>query len=151
MADDLEGALDELDRRLRALQAELDEVPIAPPEPEHEPGAARGPEPPRAPAREREPEPAPPPAAADPLEAFGVELRRIASELVAAWERVVAAERGRAAGAQRIVLEAQADLHGLAALERALTASPAVRTVDLRAYAGGHASLLVEVAGNAPR
>jgi len=26
MADDLEGALDELDRRLRALQAELDEL-----------------------------------------------------------------------------------------------------------------------------
>jgi hypothetical protein len=82
-------------------------------------------------------------ARSDPLEQFGVELRRLTVELVAAWERVAAHERGR--GAHRIVLEAQADLHALAALERALAEAPRVRTVELRAYAGGHASLVVDV------
>jgi hypothetical protein len=68
----------------------------------------------------------------------------LAEELVSAWDRVVAHERGR--GAHRIVLEAQADLHALAALERALAEAPRVRTVDLQAYAGGHASLVLDVA-----
>jgi hypothetical protein len=80
----------------------------------------------------------------DPLDAFGTELRRLAAELVAAWDRVVEAER-KGASVHRILLEAQADLHALAALERALSSAPAVRTLDLRAYAGGHASLVVEV------
>ena len=46
----------------------------------------------------------------------------------------------------RILLEALADIHALSALERALTESPRVRTVDLQAYAGGWASLVVDVA-----
>ena len=82
---------------------------------------------------------------ADPLDQFGVELRRLATELVDAWDRVVAHERGGARTRHRIVLEAQADLHALSALERALQASPAIGDVELRAYAGGHASLIVDV------
>ena len=112
---DVEQTLAALEQRLDALQSELHRT-----------------SPPRR-----------PPPAADPLDQFGVELRRLASELVAAWDRVVAHERGR--GAHRIVLEAQADLHALAALERALDEAPRVRTVDLQAYAGGHASLVVDV------
>ena len=45
----------------------------------------------------------------------------------------------------RILMEALADIHALSALERALDASPRVRTVVLQAYAGGWASLLVDV------
>ena len=45
----------------------------------------------------------------------------------------------------RIVMEALADIHALSALERALGESPRVRTVELRAYAGGWASLVVDV------
>jgi hypothetical protein len=45
----------------------------------------------------------------------------------------------------RILLEALADIHALSALERALTESPRVRTVELQAYAGGWASLVVDV------
>lgn len=119
--EDVEATLAGLEARLRALQADL---------------ASAAAPPPRA-----APPPAPTPS--DPLDAFGVELRRLATELVEAWDRVVAHERGR--GAHRIVLEARADLRGLAALERALSAAPAVRTLDLRAYAAGHASLVVEV------
>jgi hypothetical protein len=133
MDDDLEATLGALERRLHALQAELGARPGAsapPPPPSYGPRPSSGPPPSSA-------------AAADPLDQFGIELRRLASELVAAWDRVVAHERGR--GAHRIVLEAQADLHALAALERALAGTPAVRTLDLRAYAGGHASLVIEV------
>ena len=46
----------------------------------------------------------------------------------------------------RILLEALVDIHALSAFERALGESPRVRTVSLRAYAGGWASLLVDVA-----
>ena len=45
----------------------------------------------------------------------------------------------------RILLEALADIHALSALERALTDSRRVRTVELQAYAGGWASLVVDV------
>jgi hypothetical protein len=119
--DDVERTLEGLEARLRTLQADLASAAAAPPPPP----------------------PTPPPAANDPLDQFGVELRRLATELVQAWDRVVEHERGR--GAHRIVLEARADLRGLAALERALSTAPAVRTLDLRAYAAGHASLVVEV------
>ena len=112
---DVEQTLAALEQRLDALQAELQGTSAPPP----------------------------PTPSGDPLDQFGVELRRLASELVAAWDRVVAHERG--GGAHRIVLEAQADLHALSAFERALSEAPRVRTVDLRAYAGGHASLIVDV------
>ena len=139
MADDVEGKLAELEARLAALQAEagLDVPPPAP-----------------APSPPPTPEPPPPPAIApadpvpspdDPLERFGEELRTLAAELVAAYDRVLAHERALARTRHRIVLEAQADVHALAALERALRASPAVHGVELRAYAGGHASLVVDV------
>jgi len=59
-------------------------------------------------------------------------------------DRVLAHER-RTGGGRRVVLEVQADLASLAALERALTASPGVRAVELQAYAGGHASLVVDL------
>ena len=125
MSDDAEQTLSALDARLRALQAEL------------EGGgqilqSSRGQTPPSV-------------AGDDPLERFGVELRRLAAELVDAWDRVAAAERASARTRHRVVLEAQADLHALAALERALSASPQVAAVELRAYAGGHASLIVDV------
>ena len=45
----------------------------------------------------------------------------------------------------RILLEALADIHALSALERALGDSRRVRTVELQAYAGGWASLIVDV------
>ena len=125
MDDDVERTLEALEARLRALQADLATAAAPPPPP-----------PPRAAA------PAPT-EVRDPLDQFGTELRRLATELVAAWDRVVEHERGH--GAHRIVLEARADLRGLAALERALSTAPAVRTLDLRAYAAGHASLVVEV------
>ena len=134
--DDVQRTLADLEARLSALQADL--AGAAP--------AAPSPQPPPAPAPPPEEQPV---AAADPLDQFGVELRRLATELVAAWDRVVEHERG--AGAHRIVLEARADLRALAALERALAAAPAVRTLDLRAYAAGHASLVVEVSGTSPR
>ena len=46
----------------------------------------------------------------------------------------------------RILLEALVDVHALAALEGAVMASPRVRTLELQAYAGGWASLVVDVA-----
>lgn len=45
----------------------------------------------------------------------------------------------------RILLEALADVHALSALERAMMESPRVRTLELQAYAGGWASLVVDV------
>ena len=45
----------------------------------------------------------------------------------------------------RILLEALADVHALSALERAMMESPRVRTLELQAYAGGCASLVVDV------
>ena len=76
---------------------------------------------------------------------FGEELRTLASELVAAYDRVLAHERALARTRHRIVLEAQTDVHALAALEKALRASAHVHAVQLRAYAGGQASLVVDV------
>ena len=111
---------DDLEAKLAALEARLDGL-------ESEAGGARA----------REP--------ADPLEQFGVELRRLATELVAAYDRVLAHERRRPRSQHRLVLEAQADLHALAALERVLRQSPGVGAVELRAYAAGHASLVVDV------
>lgn len=139
MSDDVDDTLSALEARLRELQAELEAVPGRPgapasPDPDPDPDPA-----PASPRRAPEPEPG------DPLDQFGVELRRLAGELVGAWDRVVAHERARPAARHRLLLETQADLHALAALERALCASPDVRDVDLRAYAGGHASLLVDL------
>jgi hypothetical protein len=130
--DEVEATLTALEARLHALQEDLAGAGVPGAGPVRA-GRADG-------AQAR---PAAVAQSADPLEQFGVELRRLATELVAAWERVVAHERRTAP--HRIVLEAQADLHALAALERALAEASAVRTLDLRAYAGGHASLVVEV------
>jgi hypothetical protein len=133
--DDVEDTLAGLEQRLRALQAELDadEEPAPGPRrfaPREEPRAA-APQPHRA----------APPAA--PLERFGAELRR----LVDAWERTMAELRGGEADAAvfrgGVALEARADLAGLCALDAALRAVPAVRSVALRAYAGGAAALEV--------
>ena len=140
MSDDVEAKLAALEARLAALQDEVtgsSAVRDAGPQPQ--------PAPPPAPEQSPEPPPAePPPPPGDPLEQFGVELRRLSHELVAAYDRVLAHER-RAGGGRRVVLEVQADLASLAALERALTASPGVRAVELQAYAGGHASLVVQL------
>ena len=123
MADDVEGKLAALEARLADLQAEAG-VELPAPEPVPAPQA---------------------PLADDPLERFGEELRTLASALVAAYDRVLAHERALARTRHRIVLEAQTDVHALAALERALRASAHVHSVQLRAYAGGHASLVVDV------
>jgi hypothetical protein len=130
MADDVEGKLAALEARLAALQAEAG-VELPPPGPV-------------AAAQESAPPPQAP-LADDPLERFGEELRTLAAELVAAYDRVLAHERALARTRHRIVLEAQTDVHALAALERALRASAHVHSVQLRAYAGGHASLVVDV------
>ena len=126
MADDVETTLAGLERRLRALQAELDD-----PEPELEP----------------EPEeavsvPVRPPVPADPLEAFGSDLRR----LVSSFDRMLAELRGppTAAGyvfTGDVAIDAIVDFEGLCALGRALTGVDGVRSVDLRAYAGGRAAI----------
>jgi hypothetical protein len=147
MSDDVEAKLAALEARLAELEAEAAGTPA--PEPAPAPEAAPPREPPPVPAP---PPPAPAPAPprpappADHLEQFGVELRRLSHELVAAYDRVLAHERRTERGRHRVVLEVQADLAGLAALERALAASPAVRAVELQAYAGGHASLVVDLA-----
>ena len=144
VTDDVEETLASLEQRLRALQAELDEddEPTAPPaDPRRFP---REPTP--------EPEPAPQARAAalppsDALDRFGAELRR----LVTVWERTAAELRGEAADATTfrggVALEARADLAGLCALDRALRDVPAVRSVSLRAYAGGAAALEVALEG----
>ena len=130
MTDDVEETLASLEQRLRALQAELDE--------EDEPEAP--PAEPRRFPREPAPEPPPPP---DALDRFGAELRR----LIAVWERTASELRGDTADATTfrggVALEARADLAGLCALDRALREVPAVRSVSLRAYAGGAAALEV--------
>jgi hypothetical protein len=142
MSDDVEAKLAALEARLAELEAEAGGVP-PPREPAPPREATPPPRPPPAPGPA-----APPPAPsreADHLEQFGVELRRLSHELVAAYDRVLAHERQTARGRHRVVLETQADLEALAALERALTASPAVRAVELQSYAGGRASLVVDL------
>lgn len=114
--DDVDDALARLERQLDALQAELHAAPARPAEA--------------------------PPRAASPMEQFGVELRRLSHELVAAYDRVLEHERRRTP--RRIALESDADLHALAELERALAHSPNVTDVALRAYAQGRAQLTVE-------
>jgi hypothetical protein len=143
MSDDVEAKLEALEARLAELEAEAAGTPAPEPAPApaDDPPRAATPPPPAAPPAP--PRPAPP---ADHLEQFGVELRRLSHELVAAYDRVLAHERRTERGRHRMVLEVQADLAGLAALERALAASPAVRAVELQAYAGGHASLVVDLA-----
>jgi hypothetical protein len=93
MTDDLDARLAALERRLDGLQREL------------------GGEPERAAA------PGPP----DPLDVFGAELRRLAAELVAAYDRVLAHERGAVRSRHRILVAARADPAALADLRRALT------------------------------
>jgi hypothetical protein len=141
MPDDVESALEGLERRLRALQLELD-AEAAAEEPPLAPVAAPAREP--APARERR-APAPAPAGLDPLEHFGEELHRATAALLAAWERAVAGVRGDGGEGTlfsgTVAVEAEADLRALCALENALTRVPAVAAVGLRAYAGGHAAL----------
>jgi hypothetical protein len=137
--DDLEATLNALEDRLRGLQAEFGRTSG----PATAPVTGSGPL----------PEGSDPSASAshdvrsavDPLDQFGVELRRLASELVDAWDRVAAHERAAARTRHRLVLETQADVHALAALERALASAPGVRDLELRAYAGGHASLVVDL------
>jgi hypothetical protein len=134
VSDDVERTLADLEARLRTLQAQLD------PGRAEEQRVEERPEP--APARAERFEP----LAADPLDQFGDELRRVAHELVGAYDRVLARSRGRGRERRhRIVLEAETDIHGLAALARALEAAPGVASVELGAYAGGHASLVVEL------
>ena len=163
MSEDVEAKLARLEARLSELQAEAGgEVPPgeppapaprppAPPPPAPSPPAPSqaAPPPPPPPASAPAPAPAPerePPSEPDHLEQFGLELRRLSHDLVAAYDRVLAHERRGGRGAQRVVLEVQADLRALAALERALDASPGVKAVELQAYAGGHASLVVDLA-----
>ena len=147
MTDDVEETLASLEQRLRALQAELDaegEIEAAPLEP-----AALGPPPLDVPRFPRAPgtPPAPPSGEGDPLDRFGVELRR----LVTLWDRTAAELRGGGADATLfhggVALEARGDLPGLCALDRALRGVPGVSSVTLRAYAGGAAALEVALEG----
>lgn len=154
MTDEVEATLASLERRLRALQSELDadDAPAAewraPAEPLRvEEPPLRVEEPPlrpEEPLREEPPPPVPPPAAAvDALDRFGAELRR----LVDAWERTVADLRGNSAEQLvfrgGVALEAQGELRDLCTLEAALRRIPGVASVALRAYAGGAAALEV--------
>jgi hypothetical protein len=117
--DDLDATLDGLERRLAALQAELD-------------------------APERAPVAMPAAGAGDPLQAFGEHLRAAVAELVEAWDRASAQAGGGAATtsfAEELALEVHTDLAGLCALCVALRAVEGVAALDLRAYAGGHAAI----------
>jgi hypothetical protein len=67
------------------------------------------------------------------------------SSTPASADRECAIARSDPSLGHRILLEALVDIHALSAFERALVESPRVRTVALRAYAGGWASLLVDV------
>jgi hypothetical protein len=153
MSDDVEAKLAALEARLAELEAEAGgtarEAEPPPPPRRAEPRSAPppAPPPPRPPRPRSRPAPPPPEPEPEPdhLEQFGLELRRLSHELVAAYDRVLAHERRAGRAQHRVVLEVQADLTALAALERALTASPGVRAVELRAYAGGHASLVVDL------
>jgi hypothetical protein len=102
MTDDVDARLAALERRLDGLQHELG----------GERPRARPAAPPAAPQSGRAP---------DPLDAFGTELRRLAAELVAAYDRVLAHERGAVRSRHRILLAARADPAALAELQRALT------------------------------
>lgn len=145
MTDDVETMLAGLEQRLRALQAELDaeeEAPAAP-----APRPAQGAQQPSVAA----PPPPPPPAASastggspalDALDRFGDDLRRVARELVASYDRALADAHGLPAGEgilfrDEVALDATADLRGLCALGEALPRIRGVAHADLRAYAGG--------------
>jgi hypothetical protein len=65
--------------------------------------------------------------------------------LLSSTPRASESAKARSDPSFRILVEALADIHALSALERALTESPRVRTVELQAYAGGWASLVVDV------
>ena len=65
---------------------------------------------------------------------------------MASYDRVIASARGLAGGEgilfrDEVALDARVDLRGLCALDEALAAIPGVASVELRAYAGGHAAL----------
>ena len=136
MEDDVESTLAGLERRLRALQSELDEeraepVPAVPAAPDAPPA------------------PAPAPAAVeDALAHFDAALQRATRELSTAWDQALAAARGAGEGGivrGEVALEARVTLAGLCELHRALTAIPEVGEITLRAYAGGHAALDLDV------
>lgn len=136
--EDVEGTLADLERRLRALQAELAAHEDAPAPATHEDAPA--------PAGESSPgavtpTPAPP---AGPLDRFADELRSTTARLVASYDRARDAARGAADAdlfSDDVALEARADLPALCALASALASIDGVHGVDLRAYAGGHAAL----------
>jgi hypothetical protein len=138
MTDDVESTLETLERRLRALQAELDEAD----EPEAPPPRRRPPPPPEPPASWS-------PSSLAALDRFDDDLHRVTRELVASWERASAELRGEVADGMvfegEVALEARADLAGLTALHRALQAIDGVAALSLRAYAGGHAALDVRL------
>jgi len=134
--DDVEATLADLEARLRALQAELDDDADPP---RADPSRAEC----RVACAERT-QLDTRPAGGDPLDAFGERLRRTAAELVAAYDDVVGKVRGGSEPLDGdVAVEARADLPGLCALARALGAIPGVHGVELRAYAGGHAALEV--------
>ena len=172
--DDVESAIAGLERRLRALQAELDTErggapppraapPPATPRVETARAVAERLAPPRAEGGRRETDPAQPqplarPGSPDPfvdaLERFGADLRRLTGELNAAWEQLVEDVRGGRGGGAReqlfsgdLALEVEAQLGALAAIDAALAAIPGVRSVALRTYAGRRAVLDVSLDG----
>ena len=147
MEDDVESTLAGLERRLRALQSEVD-AERADPAPSLPPLSRRVEE-----ARATEP---PPMAergggrgpADDAFTQFDIALQRATRELSTAWDRALAASQGTAEGSivrGELFLEARADLPRLCALHRALSTIPEVGSADLRAYAGGNAALDVVV------
>ena len=148
MEEDVESTLAGLERRLRALQSEVDADRAEPeprPRPSLPPLGRRVEE-----ARATEPAPMaePAPDTEDAFTRFDVALQRATRDLSTAWDRALAAAHGTAEGAivrGEIFLEARADLPRLCALHRALSAITEVGSADLRAYAGGQAVLDVVV------
>jgi hypothetical protein len=140
MADDVETTLEGLERRLRALQAELDEPESVGTVTPQTVGTAFS-QPVTVPSQPGT-VPVRPPVPSDPLEAFGSDLRR----LVASFDRMLSELRGppTAAGyvfTGDVAIDAAVSFDGLCALGRALGDVGGVHSVDLRAYAGGRAAL----------
>ena len=137
MTEDVDTILAGLEARLRALQSEIAEVDDDQDDTRH----TRVDEAPRAaapppPSVRRSDEPG------DALEEFGRELRRLANS----YDRLLAEVKGEHSTdgilfRDDVALDATTDLAGLCDLGRALEHIDGISHTSLRAYAGGHAAL----------
>ena len=135
MTEDVETILAGLEARLRALQSEIDATDDGDVPSTEEAPRAPTPPPPSVSRSSAAGEP-------DALEEFGRDLRNLAAK----YDRVIAQTRGLKPSEgilfrDDVALDARADLDGLCALARALVQIPGIAHTDLRAYAGGHAAL----------